>query len=71
MGVSGGGGDPRCALVVDVDAVELTRLIVDGSRIFSLLSASAVDAVDGGGQYCCRLWLWLPGSGAVNGASPR
>lgn len=35
MGVSGGGGDPRCALVVDVDAVELRRLIPPGLGMFS------------------------------------
>lgn len=27
MGVSGGGGDPRVALVVEVDAVEANRFI--------------------------------------------
>jgi len=40
MGVSGGGGDPRSARVVEVDAVELIRFIppdwgglrVDGGR---------------------------------------
>jgi hypothetical protein len=35
MGVSGGGGDPRCAFVVDVDAVELSRLMPPGLGIVS------------------------------------
>lgn len=30
MGVSGGGGEPRCALTVEVEAVELRRLTPTG-----------------------------------------
>lgn len=30
MGVSGGGGEPRCALTVDVEAVELRRFTPTG-----------------------------------------
>jgi len=35
MGVSGGGGEPRCAFVVDVEAVELSRLMPPGLGICS------------------------------------
>ena len=49
-GVSGGGGEPLVALVVDVEAVELMRLMEDGSLILSLFNASAVDEAEGGGQ---------------------
>lgn len=54
IGVSGGGGDPRVALVVDVDAVELILCTGAGSRIFSLPGAPPVsaDGAPGGGQYC-------------------
>jgi hypothetical protein len=53
MGVSGGGGDPRLARVVDVLAVEANRLTelsfgilkVSGFEAFS----SAFDAPGGGG----------------------
>lgn len=37
MGVSGGGGDPRVALVVDVEAVEEKRFIVLGVGAYKLL----------------------------------
>jgi hypothetical protein len=55
MGVSGGGGEPRWARVVDVEAVELIRLMVDGSRSRAVVrSASGLrgEAAPGGGQYC-------------------
>lgn len=45
-GVSGGGGDPRWAFVVDVDAVELILFIEEGSRILSLSRTES----PGGGQ---------------------
>lgn len=45
-GVSGGGGDPRWAFVVDVDAVELILFTKEGSRILSLSRAES----PGGGQ---------------------
>jgi len=51
IGVSGGGGEPLWALVVEVEAVELMRLMEEGSRMFNLLNASAVEPADGGGQY--------------------
>jgi hypothetical protein len=55
MGVSGGGGDPRWARTVDVEAVELIRLIEEGSLILSRLRASAAEEAPsgGGGQYGC------------------
>lgn len=53
MGVSGGGGEPLWALVVEVEAVELKRLMEEGSLTLSRLKASAVEFADGGGQYCC------------------
>jgi hypothetical protein len=52
IGVSGGGGDPLCALVVEVEAVELSLLIPPG---FGILRAGPVplgEAGFGGGQYC-------------------
>jgi hypothetical protein len=61
MGVSGGGGEPRCALTVDVDAVELSRLTPPGFGIVSsALSPGWRGCEDeaegmfafGGGQYC-------------------
>ena len=55
MGVSGGGGEPRWAFVVDVDAVELSLFIPAPG----LGTASPVcrfegppDDSPGGGQYC-------------------
>jgi len=39
-GVSGGGGEPLVALVVEVEAVESILLIVLGSLIFSLANAA-------------------------------
>ena len=62
MGVSGGGGDPLVARVVDVDAVELILFIPSGSRALSLAYGSAVV---GGGKNCCA----AAGSGAVAGPS--
>lgn len=50
IGVSGGGGEPRCALVVDVDAVELRRLTPAGFGIFSPGPVGSAPLV--GGQYC-------------------
>lgn len=55
MGVSGGGGDPRWAIVVDVDAVESTRLIELVLLALKRALAAADDAFcvpDGGGKYC-------------------
>lgn len=54
MGVSGGGGEPRCALVVEVDAVELSLLIEVGFGEASLLEVAGPveDEPPGGGQYC-------------------
>lgn len=65
MGVSGGGGEPRCAFTVDVDAVELRRLMPPGFGILSacgvgwLEDAPALVLALGGGQYC---W-WYSGNG--------
>jgi hypothetical protein len=63
MGVSGGGGEPRVALVVEVDAVELMRLIISGSRAFNLAYGSP-PLVVGGGKNCCA----AAGRGAETGA---
>jgi hypothetical protein len=61
MGVSGGGGEPRCALTVEVEAVELRRFTPPGFGILSSVlrpgSSGLDDAVAGtfafgGGQYC-------------------
>jgi len=53
MGVSGGGGEPLCAFVVEVEAVELNRLIPPGLGIFSAGSeAFGALGLAGGGQYC-------------------
>lgn len=53
MGVSGGGGEPLCAFVVDVDAVELRRLMPLGLGIFSAGSGDlGPGGTWGGGQYC-------------------
>ena len=51
MGVSGGGGEPRWALTVDVEAVELRRLTPAGLGIFRPCSGCGVPWL-GGGQYC-------------------
>lgn len=57
MGVSGGGGEPRVALVVDVDAVELKRWMPwSGCRL----------AEPGAGQYC---W-WKSGYGLTSPCLP-
>ena len=40
MGDSGGGGEPRVALVVEVEAVESIRPILFGSRMLSLAKAA-------------------------------
>jgi hypothetical protein len=47
MGVSGGGGDPRWARVVELDAVELIRLIalLGGCRLCD--PPSLVETADG------------------------
>jgi hypothetical protein len=54
IGVSGGGGDPRVAFVVEVEAVELSLWTVAGSRMFNLPGCPPESAEDapGGGQYC-------------------
>lgn len=58
MGVSGGGGDPRVALVVEVEAVEANRFIALAVGAIMLgfwedvpLSSAAPGI--GGGMYCC------------------
>ena len=63
-GVSGGGGEPRWARVVDVDAVELSllRALSGGASRFCAAAVAAAAAAFpgpgpleacGGGQYCC------------------
>jgi hypothetical protein len=64
MGVSGGGGEPRCAFTVDVEAVELKRLTPTGSGTLSTGSSWCgpvymTGAAAGGGKYC---W-WYSGYG--------
>lgn len=69
MGVSGGGGDPRCALTVEVEAVELRRLMPPGLGMLSACGAGRLEDAPatapapvfalGGGQYC---W-WYSGKG--------
>lgn len=59
MGVSGGGGEPRWARTVEVEAVESRRLTPPG---FGILRPGCVEAEEdapavvfafaGGGQYC-------------------
>ena len=49
IGVSGGGGEPRVARVVEVDAVELMRFTMPGSLDLSLYGSAPPD---GGGKYC-------------------
>ena len=49
IGVSGGGGDPRWALVVDTDEVEPSLLTPDE---FGTLSWFWASTDPGGGQYC-------------------
>lgn len=63
MGVSGGGGEPRCALTVEVEAVELKRLTPPGLGIFSAGSSGLGPeyAMAGGGKYC---W-WYSGNGLL------
>lgn len=53
-GVSGGGGDPRCALVVEVEAVELNLFIKLGFWTFNPAGGAEMpdDDAPGGGQYC-------------------
>ena len=53
-GVSGGGGDPRCALVVEVEAVELNLFIELGLWTFKPAGVAEMpdDDAPGGGQYC-------------------
>lgn len=54
MGVSGGGGEPLVALVVDVEAVESMRLILFGSRMLSRAKAAcaAFPTVGAGKDVC-------------------
>ncbi|KAH3915965.1 hypothetical protein HBH56_067110 [Parastagonospora nodorum] len=58
MGVSGGGGEPRCARTVEVDAVELRRLTPPGFGILSTEGSGGFEdgaagaLALGGGQYC-------------------
>ena len=54
IGVSGGGGEPRCALVVDVEAVELSRLIDAGLGTLRPVEGAGplAEVSSGGGQYC-------------------
>jgi hypothetical protein len=53
IGVSGGGGDPRCARVVEVEAVELSLFTPRGLGIFNAVGSEAPAGVDcGGGKYC-------------------
>ena len=53
IGVSGGGGEPLCALVVDVDAVELKRFTpAPGLGAIKPEFAGADEDSPGGGQYC-------------------
>lgn len=61
IGVSGGGGDPLCARVVDVEAVELRRLTPAGFGMFKAgcPGAAVVPPPAGAGQYC---W-WYSGNG--------
>ena len=63
MGVSGGGGEPRWALTVDVDAVELRRLTPSGvgtaSTGRSWSGPVRTTGAAGGGKYC---W-WYSGYG--------
>lgn len=76
MGVSGGGGEPLCALTVDVDAVELMRLTSMGVGTLSTGSfwlgpvyttgaagaaGAALEPAAGGGKYC---W-WYSGYGLL------
>lgn len=50
IGVSGGGGEPLCALVVEVEAVELNLLTPLGFGILRL--GPGGEEEPGGGQYC-------------------
>lgn len=53
MGVSGGGGEPLCALTVDVEAVELRRFTPAGFGILRAESSClGALAPAGGGKYC-------------------
>lgn len=56
IGVSGGGGEPRWALTVEVDAVELRRLTPSGVGTLSTGSFWAgpvyTTGFAGGGKYC-------------------
>jgi hypothetical protein len=71
MGVSGGGGEPRCARTVEVEAVELRRFTPPGLGIFSTGSDCLEEDAPGplafgGGQYC---W-WYSGKGFTAGSLP-
>ena len=53
IGVSGGGGEPLVALVVDVEAVEENLFIAFGVGAAKLsLEGVAADCTVGGGKYC-------------------
>lgn len=53
IGVSGGGGDPLCALVVDVEADELSRLTPGLGICKPSAGVVLLDELSpGGGQYC-------------------
>ena len=54
MGVSGGGGDPRLARVVEVEAVEANRLTLLAAGIFNKPSSCC-----GGRALLLELWLEL------------
>lgn len=65
IGVSGGGGEPRWALTVEVEAVELRRLMPPGFGMLRACGAGWLEEAPapvfalGGGQYC---W-WYSGYG--------
>lgn len=54
IGLSGGGGEPLCARVVDVEAVELIRFTELGFGTRNSLAGigAAEEVSPGGGQYC-------------------
>lgn len=53
IGVSGGGGEPLCAFVVEVDAVELSLFTPEFDTCKPFDGAVLLDELSpGGGQYC-------------------
>lgn len=56
MGLAGGGGEPRVARVVDVEAVELILFTDPGFGTRNSLEGAGTGAAEelspGGGQYC-------------------